>query len=74
MEFQVLQASPEILSTVKVIQAEFSFIPDWCKGTVLYPELKIFLLEKGFVELFKDENVLGGDAVFIRADELIDSI
>lgn len=65
IEYQVLKASPEILKTVRVMQIEFSLFPFY-KGTVLYDELKEFLEENGFSELVKDEEVLGGDAIFIK--------
>ncbi len=67
MEYQVLKASPEILKTVKVIQAEYSLRPFY-EGTVLYPEFKTFMEENGFIEVAIDDQGGGGDAIFVRAN------
>jgi FkbM family methyltransferase len=65
-EFQVLKASPNILKTVRVIHTEVSLIEAY-EHTVLYPELKEWLISEGFsVEIeelpFKDM----GNVVFVR--------
>ena len=64
-EYQVLKACPKILKTVKALQVEFSVVPFY-EGTILYDDLRDFLIENGFAEIAKDENVLGGDAIFHR--------
>lgn len=63
-EFQMLEASPEILKTVKVIQTEFSKLPFY-QGTVLFDDLTGWLEERGFQKVYEDPET-HGNAVFLR--------
>ena len=65
-EYAMLQASPAILKTVKVIFTEVSLM-ELYEGTPLYPEFKRWLQGQGFV---LEKEVLPwdscGDALFVR--------
>lgn len=66
MELQVLKAAIRILPTVKVIYTEVSLIETY-EGVALYPELKAFLMEQGFV--VKQEQLPWpdmGNVLFVR--------
>ena len=65
-EFQVLKASPNVLSMVKVIKTEVSKKPLY-KGTLPYAEFKAWFEEKGF-RCIQDCNDFHGDAIFIKKD------
>lgn len=65
-EYQVLNASPVILSKVKAIYTEVSFISAY-ENTLLYPEFKKWLENAGFFEKELDsQNFDMGNALFIR--------
>ena len=65
-EYQVLNASPKILSTVKTIYTEVSFINAY-ENTLLYPEFKKWLENEGFYENILDsQNSDMGNALFVR--------
>ncbi|HEX2583065.1 MAG TPA: FkbM family methyltransferase [Chlamydiales bacterium] len=70
-EMQFLKSSPNILKTVKVIQAETNIF-GFRKGTTRFPVLKAFLKKQGFkmVAHWYNEG-LQGDAIFVRK-ELLD--
>jgi len=63
-ECQMLQASPNILQTVKVIKTEFSRKPFY-EGTIIWEEYKKWLESLGFKCIYED---LGshGDAILVR--------
>lgn len=52
-EFRVLNASPNILGTVKLIYTEVSLIETY-KGVMLYPEFRAWMEERGFFVLRED--------------------
>lgn len=66
LELQVLQSSPSILSTVKVIYTETN-LKLFRIGMAPYQELKAFLEKAGFklIAHWFEEN-LQGDAIFVR--------
>lgn len=65
-EFQVLQASPDILKTVTFIQTEFSKLPFY-EGTVLFDDLTQWLEERGFWKVYEDPDI-HGNAMFWRSN------
>jgi hypothetical protein len=68
IEQQVLECSPEILSTVKVIYTETNFF-EFRKGTTQYDSLSEFLESAGFVLAAHWYNEgLQGNAIFVRKD------
>ena len=71
-ECQMLKASPNILSTVKVIKTEFSEKPFY-KETIVFQDYADWLDSQGFVCIYKDNNV-HGDATFVKRDLLADKI
>jgi FkbM family methyltransferase len=74
MELDVLKASPDILSTVRVIYTEVEFVEAYA-GQGMYEDIRAFLLAQGFVEYAKNFEAPGnggwgwfGDVMFVRAD------
>ncbi|HSX13222.1 MAG TPA: FkbM family methyltransferase [Chlamydiales bacterium] len=66
MELQVLESSPKILGTVKAVLVETNF-QEFRKGMTLYPQLKKFMEDSGFILLCHSYvEGLQGDALFIR--------
>jgi FkbM family methyltransferase len=66
VEFKVLQASPVIFSTVKVIFTEVSLIETY-KGVLLYPEFKRWMEQQGFTVALEDLPYPDmGNVLFIR--------
>lgn len=66
MEFQVLQSSPNILKTVKVISCETNF-QEFRRGMTQYTQIKNFLEGVGFIELCHSYlEGIQGDALFVR--------
>ena len=66
LELQVLESSPKILETVKIIYTETNFF-EFRKGTTQYGQLEKFLLKNGFTMVAHWYNKgLQGDALFIR--------
>ena len=47
-EFEVLEASKQLLPTVRALLLETCLPPGLCKGTKTFPELHDMLLERGF--------------------------
>lgn len=68
LELQVLQSSPKILKTVKVIYTETNF-KEFRNGMTQYKDLKAFLENSGFKMLahWYLENIQG-DAIFVREE------
>jgi FkbM family methyltransferase len=65
-EFKVLEASPVILSTVKVLFTEVSLIETY-KGVLLYPEFKKWLEAQGFLVAMEDlPHRDMGNVLFVR--------
>ena len=66
MEYEVLKASPNLLSMVKVIYTEVSTI-ELYEGQAMYLTLRDWLIENGFV-LRKEDLSAGfsGDALFVK--------
>ena len=62
----VLQACPKILSTVKVVQAEF-FRENFYEDTMLLPDLECFFHTNGFVKVYQHGDK-AGDVIYKRAD------
>lgn len=67
-EFQVLNSSPRILDTVRVIKTEVSAIPLY-EGTLLFNEYKKWLEDRGFTCVI-DCSIFHGDALFVRSELL----
>jgi len=76
MELDVLKASPNILSTVKVVYTEVEFSEVY-SGQGKYDEIKEFMQENGFLIFGKNFDIPGrvndgwgwfGDVIFIRSD------
>ncbi len=66
-EYMVLSASPNLLSTVKVIYAEVNFV-ELYEGCVIYPLFKKWLESEGFEEIFMDpDHKTYGNSLFIRS-------
>lgn len=68
-ELYALKKGTKILDTVKVIFTEVAYEPVR-EGSCLYPDLKKFLEEHGFVEVWKWQVARFGDALFIKNDLL----
>lgn len=71
MEYAVLQSSPEILKTVKIIYTEISLV-EMYEGVTLYEEYKKWLLSLGF-EVIKEELLWKdmGNVLFARNQQLL---
>lgn len=70
-ELQALKKSENILKTTKVIFTEINFDEFWYE-TTKYEELKQFLEEKGFVEVWCEYYPkVQGDSLFIKKDYLL---
>ncbi len=65
-ECQILQASPQVLKTVKVIKTEFSRMPVY-EGTIPFAEYKKWLEDQGF-RCVEEDACNHGDAIFVRSD------
>jgi 2-O-methyltransferase len=69
-EYLILEASPKVLESVKVIYSEISLV-ELYEGTLLYPQYRKWLEEKGFIVIreeipWKD----GGNVLFVKKDLL----
>lgn len=66
-ELYMLQHALSVLPRVKAIYTEvsYTFIR---KNSCLYPDLKSFLEEQGFVEMWRSTCGRFGDALFIRKE------
>lgn len=65
-ELKALNAGENILATVKVIYTEVNLQNFW-QGTVLYQDLKKYLEQKGFTEIWKDiVPHWHGNALFVK--------
>ncbi len=70
-ELQALKKSENILKTTKVIFTEINFDEYWY-GTTKYEELKRFLEERGFIEVWSEYAPgVQGDSLFIKKDYLL---
>lgn len=68
-ELYALKKGIKVLDTVKVIFTEVAYEPVR-EGSCLYPDLKKFLEEHGFIEVWKWQVARFGDALFIKKDLL----
>lgn len=68
MEYQALNASPELLQSVTAIYAEVNLV-ELYEGGWLYPQFRDWLESKGFVEVYKMliHNTFG-DALFVKKE------
>jgi 2-O-methyltransferase len=65
-EFKILESSPKIFSTVKVLYTEVSLVETY-KGVVLYPEFRDWLLSKNFEVVHEDLPYSDmGNVLFVR--------
>eukprot|EP00439_Symbiodinium_sp_Y106_P004288 s5279_g1.t1 len=53
-EYNVLQASVQILPTITIMQIEACLPPGMCKDTALYEDIRILLVQRGFSLLATD--------------------
>lgn len=68
LELHILQSSPEILKTVRVIYTETNFM-EFRKGMTQYNDLKKFLHDSGFILLAHwYAEGFQGNAIFVRND------
>ncbi len=64
-ELLVLKGAERVLRSVKAVVAEVSTVP-YYEGGVLFPELRNFLLARGFISMSFPRR--HGDMLFLRAD------
>lgn len=64
-ELYALQASLNILDSVKAIYAEVDYVPIR-EGGCVYEDLKLFLLQQGFTEMWKSKIGIQGNALFVK--------